>query len=62
MQFWCPQTETIIATLHSYDLTGNTKYDEWHKMIHDWTYSHCPDPAHGEWFGYLHRDGRISST
>jgi N-acylglucosamine 2-epimerase len=19
-----------------------------------------PDPEHGEWFGYLHRDGRIS--
>jgi N-acylglucosamine 2-epimerase len=20
-----------------------------------------PDPAHGEWFGYAHRDGRIST-
>lgn len=22
---------------------------------------HFPDPRHGEWFGYLHRDGSISS-
>ena len=24
--------------------------------------SFFPDPEHGEWFGYLHRDGSISST
>ena len=23
---------------------------------------HAPDREHGEWFGYLHRDGTISST
>ena len=26
----------------------------------DWAYRHFPDPEHGEWYGYLHRDGRIS--
>ena len=30
-------------------------------MIHDWTYARFPDPEYGEWFGYLHRDGRLSS-
>jgi hypothetical protein len=30
-------------------------------MIHDWTYARFPDREHGEWFGYLHRDGRLSS-
>ncbi len=29
-------------------------------MIHDWVYQYFPDPEHGEWYGYLHRDGRIS--
>ena len=62
MKFWWPQNETIIATLMAYQLTGNVKYLQWHQQIHDWTYRHFPDPEHGEWFGYLHRDGRISST
>ena len=62
MKFWWPQNETIIATLLAYQLTGDSKYADWHRMIHDWTHSHFPDGEHGEWFGYLHRDGRISST
>jgi N-acylglucosamine 2-epimerase len=62
MKFWWPQNETIIATLLAHELTGDKKYAEWHKMIHEWTFSHFPDKEHGEWFGYLHRDGSISST
>ncbi len=61
MKFWWPQNETIIATLLAYELTGNKKYAKWHEMIHDWTFRHFPDPEFGEWFGYLHRDGGISS-
>ncbi|PAY16149.1 N-acylglucosamine 2-epimerase [Rhodopirellula sp. SM50] len=62
MKFWWPQNEAIIATLLAYQLTSDPKYRDWHRMIHDWTYSHFPDGEHGEWFGYLHRDGSISST
>ena len=62
MKFWWPQNEAIIATLMAYQLTGDEKYAGWHKQIHDWAYKHFPDPEYGEWFGYLHRDGRISST
>lgn len=61
MKFWWPQSETIIATLLAYTLTGDPKYADWHRKIHDWTYSHFPDTKYGEWFGYLHRDGRVSS-
>jgi N-acylglucosamine 2-epimerase len=61
MKFWWPQNEAIIATLLAYTLTGEPKYAEWHTRIHDWTYKHFPDPQQGEWFGYLHRDGSISS-
>ncbi|MEZ4658172.1 MAG: AGE family epimerase/isomerase [Caldilineaceae bacterium] len=62
MKFWWPQNEAIIATLMAYQLTGDEKYARWHQMIHDWTYARFPDPEFGEWFGYLHRDGRVSST
>jgi len=60
MKFWWPHNESIIATLLAYQITGNPKYLVWHQMIHDWTHAHFPDPEYGEWFGYLHRDGRVS--
>lgn len=60
MKFWWPHNETIIATLLAYNMTGDEKYAGWHQQVHDWAYKHFPDPEHGEWFGYLHRDGRIS--
>lgn len=62
MKFWWPQNETIIATLLAHQITGDKKYEQWHRQIHDWTYAKFPDPEYGEWFGYLHRDGRLSSS
>ena len=62
MKFWWPHNEVIIATLKAYLVTGNPKYAEWHKMVHDYSYAHFHDKQHGEWFGYLHRDGSIAQT
>ncbi len=60
MKFWWPHNETIIATLLAHQLTGNDKYVEWLGLAHDWAHTRFSDPEHGEWYGYLHRDGRIS--
>lgn len=60
MKMWWPHNETIIATLLAYLLTGNQKYAEWHKLVHEYSYSRFFDKEHGEWFGYLHRDGTIA--
>ena len=62
MKFWWPHNEVIIATLLAYLVTGNEKYADWHKLVHDYAYSHFPDQEHGEWFGYLHRDGTVAQT
>jgi len=62
MKFWWPHCEAIIATLYAYILTGDNKYRTWHREIHDWTYANFPDPEFGEWYGYLRRDGQVSST
>jgi N-acylglucosamine 2-epimerase len=62
MKFWWPHNETIIATLLAYLMTGNEKYAQWHKMVHDYAYNHFSDKQHGEWFGYLHRDGTVAQT
>ena len=60
MKFWWPHNEAIIATLLAYSLTGDEKYARWHELVHEWTYARFPDPEYGEWYGYLHRDGRVS--
>jgi N-acylglucosamine 2-epimerase len=61
MKFWWPQNEAIIATLMAYVETGDEKYARWHQQIHDYAYRTFHDKEHGEWYGYLHRDGRIST-
>ena len=60
MKFWWPHNEAIIATLLAYELTGQPKYAEWHRVVHDWSFHHFSDPEFGEWYGYLHRDGSVS--
>jgi N-acylglucosamine 2-epimerase len=60
MKFWWVHNEAIIATLMAYLITGNKKYATWHKMVHDYAYQHFHDKKHGEWFGFLHRDGSLA--
>lgn len=62
MKFWWPQNETIIATLLAYILSGETRYGEMHAKIHNYAYSHFHDDKHGEWYGYLQQNGKISQT
>jgi N-acylglucosamine 2-epimerase len=61
MKFWWPHNEAEIATLLAYQLTGEKRYAEWHGQVHAWSRRMFADPQHGEWFGYAHRDGRIST-
>lgn len=61
MKFWWPHNEAIVATLMAYQMTGDPKYADMHRKVHDWAYAHFPDNEHGEWFGYLHRDGSLST-
>ncbi|MGE0145099.1 MAG: AGE family epimerase/isomerase [Planctomycetota bacterium] len=60
-KFWWPHNEAIIATLMAHVHTGDARYAEMHRQVHDWAYSHFPDPVHGEWYGYLDREGRVTS-
>jgi N-acylglucosamine 2-epimerase len=61
MKFWWPHNEAVIATLLAWKLTGDEKYARWHSQVHDWSFAHFPDREHGEWYGYLHRDGSVST-
>jgi N-acylglucosamine 2-epimerase len=60
MKFWWPHNEATIATLLAWKLTGEERWKNRHRLVHDWSFAHFPDPEFGEWFGYLHRDGSPS--
>ncbi len=62
MKFWWPHNEAEIATLLAYLLTQNPYYAERHRQIRAYNLRTFPDPEYGEWFGYVHRDGRLSSS
>lgn len=61
MKLWWPHCEALYATLLAYHLTGRETYAQMYSQLHDWTLAHFPDPEFGEWFGYLHRDGTVST-
>lgn len=62
MKFWWPHNEAIIATLMAYLATRDSQHARWHQLVHNWSFQHFADSKNGEWFGYLHRDGRLSSS
>jgi len=57
MKFWWPHNEAEIATLLAHQLTGESRYAEWHAQVRAYSLKTFRDPEHGEWFGYVHRDG-----
>jgi N-acylglucosamine 2-epimerase len=62
MKFWWPQCEGIIASLMAYTQTGDARYNRWFEEIDSYAHANFVDSDHGEWYGYLHRDGRLSTT
>jgi N-acylglucosamine 2-epimerase len=62
MKFWWPHDEALISTLYAYRLTGNGRYLQMHEQCREWAFRHFGDAEHGEWYGYLQRDGSPSST
>ena len=61
MKLWWPHNEMLIAFLMAYKLTKEEKYLEKYKLVHDYSFSKFKDQEHGEWYGYLHRDGSVST-
>ena len=61
MKLWWPHNEMLIAFLMAYKLTGREKYLDKYKLVHEYTFKHFKDEKYGEWYGYLHRDGSVST-
>ena len=58
-KLWWVHMETIVSLLKGYNLTGDERCWNWFKKVHDYTWEHFPDPKHGEWYGYLNRQGKV---
>ncbi len=58
-KLWWVHIETLITLIKGYHLTGNQECLKWFEIVHDYTWSHFPDPEFGEWFGYLNRRGEV---
>ena len=58
LKLWWPHCETLYALLLAWSLTGRQDLWQWYERVHEYTFAHFPDPEHGEWYGYLDRDGK----
>jgi N-acylglucosamine 2-epimerase len=58
-KLWWVHLETLVALLMGYRLTGRAECWDWFERVHDYTWSHFPDPEFGEWYGYLNRRGEV---
>ena len=57
MRLWWPHNEILISSLMLYRDTGEEKYLTWFDRTVEYCKAHFADPAYGEWYGYLRRDG-----
>lgn len=58
MKLWWPHLEALIASLMLYKQTGKNQYIKWFKKIHKYAFKYLSDHNHGDWYGYLRRDGK----
>ncbi|GJM27450.1 MAG: N-acylglucosamine 2-epimerase [Cyclobacteriaceae bacterium] len=58
-KLWWVHIECLVTLLKGYQYTGCTENLEWFDTIHQYTWKHFRDEKHGEWFGYLNRQGEI---
>jgi len=57
-KLWWVHIETLVALAIAWSATGRKECRQWYERVHEYTWSHFPDPQYGEWFGYLNRQGR----
>jgi N-acylglucosamine 2-epimerase len=58
-KLWWVHVETLISLAKGYLHTGDERCWKWFEIIHTYTWSHFTDAEHGEWFGYLNRQGEV---
>lgn len=57
-KLWWVHLETLVFLAKAIQMTGSQEAARWFELVHRYTWDHFPDPAHGEWYGYLNRAGQ----
>ncbi|WP_242202083.1 AGE family epimerase/isomerase [Aestuariivivens insulae] len=58
-KLWWVHLETLVALTKAYQYTNNEVLLKWYHKVHKYAWSHFHDPEHGEWYGYLNRQGEV---
>jgi N-acylglucosamine 2-epimerase len=58
-KLWWVHLETLVALSMAYAFTGREECWQWYQKVHNYTWASFPDPAYGEWYGYLNRRGEM---
>ena len=56
-KLWWVHLEALVALAKAYEHHPTKKIKAWYEKVHDYSWTHFPDPGNGEWFGYLNRQG-----
>lgn len=59
-KLWWVHLETLVALAKAFSKLQTQEYSDWFHKVHQYTWSHFPDPEFGEWYGYLNRRGEVS--
>jgi len=57
-KLWWVHLEALVGLSKAYTATQRQDVWEWYEKVHQYTWRHFPDPAYGEWYGYLNRQGQ----
>ena len=58
-KLWWVHVEALVALAKGYRYTGSQRCAKWFEKVHQYTWQHFTDKEHGEWFGYLNRQGEV---
>ncbi|MCM4162483.1 MULTISPECIES: AGE family epimerase/isomerase [unclassified Arenibacter] len=58
-KLWWVHLETLVALAKAYEQTHEPEISKWYAKVHDFSWQHFSDTEHGEWFGYLNREGKV---
>ena len=58
-KLWWVHLEALVALAMAYAETRRADVWAWYEKVHAYAWARFPDPAYGEWYGYLNRRGDV---
>ncbi len=58
-KLWWQHAEALYGLALAGAESGDAWFQQQYERVHDYSFTHFPDPAHGEWYAMLDRRGRL---